>query len=115
MGRKISLRSVKLINAGDMSGSITSAGIETTYLDNVGILIEWTGTSPVGVITVEVKNGESGWSALDFGSPLSVSGNTGSMNINVNETPFEYLRLAYARSSGTGTISAHVAAKVVGA
>jgi hypothetical protein len=116
MGRKSIVKAYKVIDAGDMSAtSITGTVTACTGIDNIGLLVEWSGSTPVGAITVEVQNGTSGWSALDFGSPIAVSGNTGNLNININQIPFENLRVVYTKSSGTGTLTVTLAAKVVGA
>lgn len=116
MGRKSIIKSYKVIDAGDMSAtSITGTVTACTGIDNIGMLAEWSGTSPVGVITVEVQNGTSGWSALDFGNPIAISGNTGNLNININQIPFENIRVVYTKSSGIGALTVTLAAKVVGA
>lgn len=114
MSRK-SILSLVLFSAGDMSGNLTSSSISTKFLDNIGLLVEWTGSAPVGALTVEVQNGQSGWSALDFGSVITVSGASGNLNININETPFEALRVKYTRTSGTGALTVTLAAKTIGA
>lgn len=114
MSRK-SVLSMVIVSAGDMSGSITSSSVNTKFLDNIGLLVEWTGSSPVGTLSIEVQNGSSGWSALDFGTPIAVTGASGNLNININETPFEAMRVKYIRSSGTGAITVTLAAKTIGA
>lgn len=115
MGRKSLIEAYKIVSAGSMAGNITSTETICKQVDNVGLLVEWSGTSPVGTITVEVANGDSGWSALDFGTPISITGNSGNLNININQIPFEKIRTVYTRSSGTGTLNITLAAKVVGA
>lgn len=115
MSRKSVIRGYKVITDGDMSGNLTSDITNVTNLDNVGYLVEWSGTSPVGVITVETQSGPSGWCALDFGTAISVSGNTGCAVININQIPFENVRLNYIVTSGTGTLNVTLSSKVVGA
>jgi hypothetical protein len=113
MSRKNVIKPYQIINAGDMSGDITSASTNTQYLDNVGLIAEWTGTSPVGTITVEVQNGDSAWSELNFGTTIAVSGNTGNHNININELPFEKYRVKYNFTSGVGTLTVYSTAKMI--
>lgn len=115
MSRKTVILGHKVIDAGDMSGNLTGSETNVTQLDNIGYIAEWSGTSPVGVLSVEVQSGPSGWAALDFGSPLAVSGNTGSLIINVNQLPFEKIRVVYTATSGTGSLTVTLSSKVVGA
>lgn len=115
MSRKSVIRGHKVITDGDMSGSLTSEITNVTNLDNVGYIVEWSGSSPSGQIEVEIQSGPSGWAPLDFGSTISVSGNTGSIILNINQIPFENIRLKYTASSGTGTLNVTLSSKVVGA
>lgn len=115
MGRKSIIKSYKIIEAGDMSDDITSVVTDCTPIDNIGLLAEWSGSSPSGVLSIEVQNGDSEWSALDFGSPITISGNSGNINININQIPFENIRTIYTADSGSGSLTVTLAAKVVGA
>jgi hypothetical protein len=116
MSRKSVIRGYKVITDGDMTGNLTSAETNVTNLDNVGYLVEWSdGATPVGTITVEVQSGPSGWCALDFGSPIAVSGNSGSIVLNINQIPFENIRLNYVAGSGGATLNVTLSSKVVGA
>ena len=106
-----------------MAGSITSA---VTIIDNktlIGYDISWTGTSPVGVMSVEVSNTYSqnpdgsvrdagNWTTLTLTTPANVTGNTGNGFIDVDITAAYAIRLVYTRTSGTGTMQAYVTAKV---
>lgn len=94
--------------------STTSSTTTVGYLDNVGVLLSWTGTSPVGAITFDVSNDNSNWVSLDFGSVIAISGNTGSHVISINQLPFIYIRAKYTKTSGTGTLTASLNAKQVG-
>jgi len=115
MSRKTVILGHKVIDTGDMSGNLTGLETNVTQLDNIGYIAEWSGTSPVGVLSVEVQSGPSGWAALDFGSPLAVSGSSGSLIINVNQLPFEKIRVVYTATSGTGDLTVTLSSKVVGA
>lgn len=94
---------------------------EVSFLDNAGITIEWTGT-PVGLISVFVSNDEASpkqdrpvvnWIELDFGSPVVIDGTNTNLLINMNQLPFRWLALGYVHTSGTGTLSAQLTAKMV--
>lgn len=105
-----------MIDAGDMSADITSEIVNVINLDKASIHIAWTGSTPVGELKVDARNGENDpWYELDFNTTLSVSGNSGDSQIVFNELPFTDIRLRYVRTSGTGSVDATISMKVVGA
>jgi len=102
-------------DATSLGATTSSDATNVQYLDKASIFVEWTGTVPVGAITVQARNKSDGtWYDLDFGSAISVSGATGSHSIVLNEVPFVDIRLTYTRTSGTGTITATLVSKAVG-
>lgn len=114
MGRKNVVKSYKMIDAGDLSGDITSESTSVINLDKASIHIVWSGSSPSGTINVQAKNGDKGtWRSLDFGTTISVSGNSGEHDIILNELPFDEIRVVYTSTSGTGTVDAVLTAKVI--
>ena len=117
MGRKSVLKSFKMFDSVDISTDQTSSKTNVLRLDQASIHLYWTGASPVGVITVEARNGEDDqWYELNLGAdPVAVSGNSGDHQILFSEMPFTDLRLQYVSTSGTGSIVATITAKVVGA
>ena len=117
MSRKNIITPFKIFDAVDISTNQTqSTPTNTSRLDKASITLNWTGTAPVGTITVEARNGSDDvWHELDFGSAISISGNTGSHELIFNELPFEEIRVLYTAGSGTGTLDAILVAKVVGA
>lgn len=113
MSRKNALKPYHLIIDGDMSGNLTSDETNVQYLDNVGLIIQWSGTAPVGTITVEVKIGDSAWSELEFGSTISIASDSGSHNVNINQIPHEKIRVKYNFISGVGVLNIYSTAKMV--
>lgn len=104
-----------MIDAGSLGSSITSSTVNVINLDKASIHLEWTGSSPVGTITVQARNGEhDAWYALDLGSTISISGASGDHQLVFNELPFTDIRLLYTRTSGSGSLDAVVTMKVVG-
>lgn len=82
----------------------------------------WTGTSPVGTLSVEVSNDYSqnaagvvvnpgDWTTLPSLS-LSITGNTGSAFLDIFQTGAFAIRLRYTRASGTGMLTAYFNGKV---
>lgn len=116
MGRKSVLKSYKIFDAQSLAATVSSNPTSCINLDKASIHVVWTGTAPVGVLTVQARNGElDAWYDLDFGAVISVSGASGEHQIVFNEMPFTDIRLVYTRTSGTGSLTATISAKVVGA
>jgi len=123
MSTRPNLRPFSVITNGDMSGNITS---KVTIIDNktiIGYDISWTGTAPVGTMSVQVSNSYSenadgsvrnagNWTTLTLSAPTPVSGATGNGFIDVDLTGGYAIRLVYTRTSGTGTMNAVICAKV---
>lgn len=111
-----------MFNAQSLASSATSAATNTEQLDKASIVVEWTGTAPVGVLTVEGRsfqnstNGPiaSSWVTLDFDT-IDITGASGSHQLLFNELPFSEIRLVYTRTSGTGSLTAILTAKTTGA
>lgn len=126
MGRKSVVPGFPMINSvenpSNLAATFTSDIVSVKNLDYASIHIDWTGTAPVGVISVEARNGDirnngamDDWYALDMGSTISISGASGDHQLVFNYLPFSDLRLVYTRTSGTGSINAFITSKVQGA
>jgi hypothetical protein len=98
-----------------MAGNLTSTETNVLGMDYALIKIVWTGSSPVGEIQVEAlrdrKDNIETWATVDFGSTISVSGNSGSHDLVLTRLPFEKTRVKYVRTSGTGTLNAIITVK----
>lgn len=117
MGRKNVVKSYDMFtqSGGDISAPIVSDVVNVINQDKASIHIVWAGSSPVGEIVVEARNGENdSWYTLDFDT-ITVTGNSGNHQLIFNELPFTDIRLQYGYTSGTGTITARLTSKVVGA
>lgn len=115
MGRKNIVPSYLMMDAADMSANATSSIVNVQNMDKASIHVYWAGTSPVGTMTVEARNGdEEPWFALDMGATISISGNTGFHELIFNEIPFTDIRLQYAVTSGVGALNAAITMKQVG-
>lgn len=108
---------------GSMSGNITSAVTIIQKLSMISYEIQWTGTSPVGEIVVEVSNDYSqnsdgsvknagSWTELPLSAAASVSGNSGSGFIDITAHSAYAMRIRYVRDSGDGILNATISAKV---
>ncbi len=117
MARKNTVPNFAMFGAAGVNlatASTTSTVTETQNMDNIGIVINWTGTSPIGAVTIQVSNDQLQWNSLDFGSTIDISGNTGSHIVEITQLPFSYLRAVYTKASGVGTLFASIACKQVG-
>jgi hypothetical protein len=109
------------LDAVDMSTDQISAVTDVQNTDNIGITVAWSGTAPVGELFVEVSNDMDKpdeaswiWTALDFGFPIPITGNSDSHIININFVSFSKLRIRYARTSGVGALTAKMTLKQAG-
>lgn len=119
------LRPQQVITNGDMSGDVTSLVTNINMISCVGYTISWTGT-PTGTFSVEVSQDyiqpvgvqpdqlNSGtWVAVNLSVPVVAAGTADTAFIDVDITGAAYVRLKYTRTSGTGTLNAFIAGKVV--
>lgn len=119
-----------VITSGDMSQtSLTSSVSIIQKISIVSYAYSWSGTSPVGTITVQVSNDYSlepngkvnntgTWTGVYFyvagslAASISVSGNTGTAFLSIEGLGAYAIRTVYTKVSGTGTLQAVVAGKV---
>lgn len=115
-------------STGSMAADITSAPTLLQSMSMVNYAFSWTGTSPVGTIsiqasddcTVNAEGGVSGgtWNTLPLVSggaavtSVAVTGNTGNGMIDIYGLGAYAVRAVYTAGSGTGTLSATVVGKV---
>ncbi len=109
------------IVSGDMSADVTS---DVTIIQNVSMFsydVSWTGSSPVGTLTVQVSNtykkNAAGAVAVtgnwtDMPLTTSVSGNSGTAFLDCLASSTYAVRLKYTRVSGSGTLNATINGKV---
>lgn len=88
--------------------------------DNIGLMVDWTGASPVGTLAVQCCNDYNtqtktgSWASLDFGSAISISGNSGHHTISINELPYSWLQVVYTPISGAGSLTVSLTTKPIG-
>lgn len=110
-------------NSGDMTRTLTSAATILTNISMLSYGLSWTGSSPIGVATVQVSNdyalspdatviNPGTWTTLTLSAPTNISGNTGNGAIDVTATAFYAMRLVYTPTSGSGTLTVTVNGKV---
>lgn len=125
-GRKNRLEPYHSIQAGNMSGTLTSSVTTISGLDNVAIQLSWTGT-PTGTFQVQGSLDYSApnlayggpvlnagvWTPLAFSTPPVASGAAGSIFLDLNQLSFPYIRVVYTPTSGTGSLDMWISGKAV--
>lgn len=103
MGGVRTLGPVEILSAGDMSGNLTTNGVDMLSMPFGAIEAEWTG-SPTGTFSVDGSLDNSNWypTGTDVNNP---EGSADSTLINLQGIGFRYLRLSYTRTSGTGSLT----------
>lgn len=105
-----------MLDAVSMATSQESAATFVEGIDQSSIQVVWSGTAPVGEMKVLARNGKSNeFYELDFDESLPVTGNSDTMFILIKTSPFTEIKLRYERTSGTGTMTATINGKVIGA
>lgn len=116
MARKNVLKNWAMFGASgaDLStASTTSQNTSGLYMDNIGIVVTWTG-SPVGTLVIQHSNDGSKWLDFDFGSTINIDGTTDNHYIYINQFPGDYIRAIYTKTSGTGNLKASLNMKQIG-
>lgn len=129
MSTRTSLRPHAVISAESMGASITSEVTILQSLTKLSYGVSWAaGSTPIGTLSIEVSNDYSllpdgtvnnpgTWNTVTLSvngvpaSSVAVSGNTGNALLDGQSSAYA-ARLVYTRSSGGGTMSAYVVAKV---
>ncbi len=119
-----------VITNGAMAGDLTSSPTIIQSLSMPTYQLKWTGTSPVGTVSVQVSNDYSlcpdgtvknagTWDSLYLvvgssapSQTIAISGNSGHGFIDVPLTGAYACRLIYTAGSGIGTLNVTFSAKV---
>jgi len=129
MSQRPRIPAYPVIIDGDMSTNLTSIVTIIQSLTMISYQLDWTGTSPVGNVSVEVSNNYSidgqgntlnagTWDALPLEvsgalvTQIPISGNTGQGFIDITLNAAYAIRLIYAKTSGVGTLNVIENAKV---
>ena len=90
-----------------MGSSSTLGTIDISEANYVAAQYVWTG-NPVGQITLSLSNDNVNF--VDYDTPTP--GGTPSTSIMEGKImPFKYIKIAYTRTSGTGTLTVYVSGK----
>lgn len=109
--------------SGSLAGNIASLVTVISNQSMMSYQYSWTGTTPIGTIDVQVSNdyrqnadgsvlNPGTWNTLPLSTQPSVSGNTGSGVVDIDQLGAYAVRTIYTRISGIGTMTALIKGKV---
>lgn len=115
--------------SGSMASNITSPPTIIGQLTLISYSVLWTGSSPVGTVSVQVSDDYSvnndgsvrnpgTWNFLPLSfsgsstTTIPISGNTGNGMVDIAITGHYAIRLIYTATSGTGQMTAIINGKV---
>ena len=106
-----------------MAGNLTSDVTNIQFLDNVAIQVNMTSADGVGTVIVEGSvdhledsqgNVSNEGTFVDLNLGLTIAaGAPDNFLIDVNQASFPYIRVRYARTSGTGTMNIFISGKEI--
>ena len=100
------VKNQSLTGAADFAAEQVDVGLKVGY----AIQAEWTSTSALtGTLKLQASNDGNVWS--DLPSSQAIAGSSGSFIWNNSDIFYQYVRLFYAHTSGTGTLNANLIAK----
>jgi hypothetical protein len=128
MSSRTVLRPHQVITAGAMVGDLTSAVTILQSVTKISYACVWTGTSPVGTVSIQASNDYSvlpngvvdnagTWTTLTLAyngnsvTTIPVTGNTGNGIIDVVTAAYA-VRLIYTHTSGTGSLTVTISGKI---
>lgn len=123
------MRPKRLETAKSLGATFTTVPTVLQSISGVNYSVSWSGTTPVGTITIEASddyvpdtdgspNSSGTWNPVPlmingvYGTTIAVSGNTGKGMIDIYGIAAYAVRFVYTRSSGTGTMNVVVTGKV---
>lgn len=123
MSSRPQLDPVSVMTNGNMATSLTSDVTIIKKLSMISYDVSWSGTTPVGEITVEISNTYSqnadgtvrnagDWAELPLSTTCPVTGNSGNGFIDIFANSGFAIRCVYTRASGTGSMNIVASAKV---
>lgn len=97
----------------NMAGDVTSPWYSCEMVDQIAIILDFTG-NPTGTFTIEAAiNQDATPVALDFGSPITASGSADSHAIEIADFPYNFIRIRYTATSGTGSLDYQLNRKAI--
>lgn len=99
MGFKVTVD--EIIKDGDMSANIVTEPLNASAIYALGLFAKYTG-SPSGSLVFEGSANKVDWFELEAPTAISAAGNVAS---EFYDYPWKWIRVRYAFTSGTGSLS----------
>lgn len=103
----------KLVDGEVLTTSFESEPLNIQYMDNIGVQINWDSSDGYGTFNVEVSIDNEYWNALPLSSFIQVNMSPGTAYVDLNQLSAVWLRVAYSRISGSGTVDVWTTAKII--
>jgi len=102
---------INLIVDDPMTGTVASKALQVEQSRTIGIHIVFTGT-PTGTFTVEASNDEVDWVNLPFTEGAILAAGSGDSHaLTLKEYPYEFVRVVYTFTSGSGVLNVKLKTK----
>lgn len=111
-GRKNVLISTVLAAAQSTATSFTTPSINISFLDNIALQLDLTGTA-VGSIFVEGSINGLVYQPLTLSPNPAATGSAQGILINLSQLAFTLLRVRFVASTGTGTMTVTASGKEI--
>jgi len=115
MGRKTYSKEYKVVDQGDISGTITSEVSTTDMQDRIYYEVSWASAGIDGDFEIQISDDKKNWTSLDFSQPLRMTIDNDSHQILIKEVTFKYVRFQYVPVAGAGTMDVSYRATSQGA
>lgn len=107
MSENVHLFNIKVFDNLPMTTNAVSESLNIQQAAGYSVQAVWNGTSPVGTFEIQGSNDNSNFTTVTS-SPIAISGNDGTILVNVEFAQYGYVRVKYNFSSGTGTLTVHI-------
>lgn len=117
MSTKLTSSPYILLSQTAVSTTFTTPVTSVLHRDNIAYEISWSNgaSTPLGTFVVQVRNHSTDpWVNLDFGAPISLSGNSGSHAINITQLAFSDMQIVYTPTQGSADIVISIVSKKIG-
>lgn len=108
MSKKV-LTSYPILSSQSLAASFNSAATNAQFLDRICYSVSWTG-SAVGSLIAQGSIDNVNFANLDMNA-ITLNNATDNAILDIQVTALPYVRLAYTRSSGTGSMSGYISGK----
>lgn len=108
--KHISLENTLWVSGLSLASTANSEAFDIDALGYIVIFLKWTGT-PTGTIAIECTTDGTNYGDIVVDPVITLSGAAGQHFVHIRWSPFKKVRLAYTRTSGTGSLDAYITGK----